>query len=99
MIKNPLLRRFWIEFVRMNSDPAMLWSPPSACGVTAYTYGDAISLMHAYFGIDKPLPPIQTVKEDVDVSLLELWPSFTGVPIWRGVWYPHNGYGVSDRLP
>lgn len=96
-LKNPLLRRYWIEFEpppREELPPGVIqltpW-PPVGCGVTAYTLDDALSLIHVYLGHTEPLPPILKVIEDVDLSTIDvlrrLRPSVI-VPIWRGVWYP-----------
>ena len=41
--------------------------------------------------LNRPLPPIRRVTEDVDVRTLErghVCPNM-GVVIWRGVWYPN----------
>lgn len=96
-VKNPLLRRYWIEFEPPPHEelpPGVIrlapW-PPAGCGVTAYTLEDALSLMNEYLGCVGPIPPIRAVIEDVDLSTIDLLRHVRRaviVPIWRGIWYP-----------
>ncbi len=93
-IRNPLLRRFWIEF-----EPPLYLGREGyalsgwlhhACGVTAYSLDDALYLIKEQLCWGRPLPPTRKIIEDVDVSTLDsnhVRPNM-GVPIWRGVWYP-----------
>jgi hypothetical protein len=100
-LKNPLLRRYWIEF-----DVAPPNQPPAGaiqhdgdypwwmerCGVTAYSLDDALELVRQQlWKCEATLPPIRKVIEDVDVSTLEDRYVLThmGPPIWRGVWFPN----------
>lgn len=83
------LRRFWFEF-----DPAEEKEPSARvlreCGVTAYSYEDAIALLEDHVFVDAGLPQISQVTEDVDVSLLDqdhIVPNM-GIVSDRGVWFP-----------
>jgi hypothetical protein len=65
------------------------------CGVTAVDEDDARSLILELLG-EAELPPVRRVSVDVDVSALPdavTHPLGThasyGVPVWRGVWFPH----------
>ena len=67
------------------------------CGVSAYNYADALSILEkAVFG-GKQLPRIGSVVEDVQVSDLDqkhVVPNMDPV-VWRGVWFP-KGYPLPD---
>jgi hypothetical protein len=87
------LRRFWFEF---NISPGELTTYRSyaglsyGCGVTAYSYDDAISVLHESLFGDDPTPPIEQTTEDVDVSTLDeghVLPNM-GDPTRRGIWFP-----------
>ncbi len=88
-----MLRRYWLEF---NIAPGEVTSYPSyaglsyGCGVTAYSYDDAIKLLHEKLFGDDPTPAIQQAIEDVDVSKLDtghVLPNM-GDPTIRGIWFP-----------
>lgn len=82
------LRRYWFRFA-VNS--AAL--PPGlrlGCGVTAYDYDDAMSILKAKVFAGGAVPAIDDVKEDVDVSQLDpghVLPNMLP-PSDRGVWFP-----------
>jgi len=84
-----MLRRYWFEF-----DPSQSPAPAAVselgCGVTAYDYEDALTLMKENVFGDGDLPPIQNVVEDIDISALdeERVRSKIGIPVFRGVWFP-----------
>jgi hypothetical protein len=85
-IRSPLLRRFWFTF-----DPFAELTPLRlGCGVTAFTYDDALSLLKAeIFGVAAN-PPIATCIEDIDVSTLDaghVIPNMGDVTV-RGIWFP-----------
>ena len=108
-VKNPHLHRYWIEFEREQNRPRQQFWP--ACGVTAYTREDALMLIQARVYGQIPMPPVSLVLEDVDLSRLDsLWHPNIGISIWsvqadvsratavwRGVWYPFNGYELRLR--
>jgi len=56
--------------------------------VTAYTLEDAERLMYARLRNIGPIPPIQCIIEDVDVSTIAVLRHGLIIPVWRGVWYP-----------
>jgi hypothetical protein len=62
------------------------------CGVTAFKFDDALWLMQELVFKDAPMPPIQSLIEDVDVSTLDqhVRPNILA-PIWRGFWFPPIG--------
>ena len=84
-----MLRRYWFDFELPHAQ-ARIVSYGLGCGVTAYDYDDAMSLMkEQVFGTEE-FPPIRKVSEDVDVSTLDakhVRPNM-GVPVFRGVWFP-----------
>lgn len=71
-----------------------------------HTRGHALALFQRQVYHDLPLPPVRRMLEDVDLSHMEAhWRGNLGVPlwhvlgdvnrvtpVWRGVWYPFNGY-------
>jgi hypothetical protein len=60
------------------------------CGVTAYSYEDALVVLRERRFKNDLLPSIHKVIEDIDVSTLDpghVLPNI-GVPIWRGIWFP-----------
>jgi hypothetical protein len=83
------LRRFWFRFESL--PPYNALGP--GCGVTAYTYDDAIAILRAAVFKNEEVPPIRDVIEDVDVSSLDQGHVIPNIdpPVWRGVWFP-KGY-------
>jgi hypothetical protein len=83
------LKRYWFEFEYENLESA----PPGArlgCGVTAFTYDDALHIMDKKLFIETRRPPIKKVIKDIDVRTLDpghVLPNY-GVPSKRGIWYP-----------
>jgi hypothetical protein len=83
-----ILRRYWFSFEKfVQPTPLNL-----GCGVTAYCYSDALSLMsdRVFAG---SLPRITGFIEDVDVSNLDrnhVLPNIGMVNV-RGIWFP-QGY-------
>jgi hypothetical protein len=84
-----MLRRYWFEF-EIPQAHARLVVYGLGCGVTAYNYDDAISLMKELVFSKLEMPPIRSVIEDVDVSTLDVKHVRVnmGVPVNRGVWFP-----------
>ena len=68
--------------------PGVHWEP--GCGVTAYNFEDALTLMKENVFGDDDLPPIRNVVEDIDISTLDEKQvrSNIGIPVFRGVWFP-----------
>lgn len=80
------LKRFWIRFKSIPPYNSLRLG----CGVTAYDYDDAVTILRDTIFKDKDLPPIDYVIEDVDVSTLDqkhVIPNMEPVT-WRGVWFP-----------
>lgn len=87
-----LLKKYWFKFeIPTNSDyPLGLLA---GCGVTAYSYDDALKLIETHIFKDRPTPPIQDFVENVDVSTLDknhIIPNMEP-PLSRGIWFP-RGY-------
>jgi hypothetical protein len=100
------LVRFWFEF---DYGPAptgiSTWNPgPPVCGVTAFDYEDAIRIVKVELFLDRSMPTVKSVIENVDVSTLKELEQpylYHAPPIWRGVWFPamrHSGPSVDDSL-
>jgi hypothetical protein len=83
------LRRYWFSFEKVaRPNPLNL-----GCGVTAYDYADATSLLREGVFSRKELPLIVACVEDVDVSTLDpkhILPNIGLVNV-RGIWFP-QGY-------
>jgi len=86
------LRRCWFEW----SDPDGGCRYPFACGVTAYSREDALTILRQTIYADRSeLPGLRREIDDVDLSKLEIpvSPPPVMVPIRRGIWYPSNWRG------
>lgn len=86
-----LLTRYWIIF-DVSRIPQLQFRFAWGCGVTAYSYEDALFLIQIqiFEELQQPMPPIKTVVENIDISTLDknhILPNM-GVPVWRGVWFP-----------
>jgi hypothetical protein len=80
------LMRFWFEF-----DVPDFNSLKRGCGVTAYSYDDAILLLQQSLFRNNPMPLVADVIENVDIRTLDqghIIPNI-GAPSLRGVWYPN----------
>ena len=80
------LRRYWFTFEK-SSNPTPL---NLGCGVTAFDYEDALSLLRERVFIKEPLPTIIHHIGDIDVSTLEknhVFPNM-GLVTDRGIWFP-----------
>ncbi|AHH16901.1 hypothetical protein NONO_c21030 [Nocardia nova SH22a] len=90
----PLVRRFWIEFDL--GDEWISWSLLNpAVGVTGFDERDCLSMVGEMFPEGTELPPVRRIT--ADVSLAEKFPklpTYLGVSVWRGVWYPHSNLSV-----
>jgi hypothetical protein len=82
------LRRFWFRFaVTAAALPPAL---RTGCGVTAYDYDDAVTLISTNVFGGAALPAVEDVTEDVDVSQLDpghVLPNMLP-PSTRGIWFP-----------
>ena len=78
------LRRFWFSFEGLPSFSVL----NVGCGVTAYTYDDALHLLKDR--VFAQSLPACSVIEDIDISTLDenhVRPNM-GVVTQRGVWFP-----------
>ena len=87
------LIRYWFEF-EISEEEVRRYGNYSGlkrgCGVTAYSYEDALAVLAEKLFRGDPIPQVHKVTENVDVSTLDpghILPNI-GVPIWRGVWFP-----------
>jgi len=83
-----MLTRYWIKF----EDTPVISSlvPKVGCGVTAYSYEDALYILKATIFKYQPLGKIVDVIENIDVSTLEaghILPNSLPASV-RGVWFP-----------
>jgi hypothetical protein len=78
------LRRFWFSFEGLPSFSILR----VGCGVTAYTYDDAVQILKDRVFEQQSLPACSVV-EDIDVGALDerIRPNM-GVVTQRGVWFP-----------
>ncbi len=82
------LHRFWFKFASL----APYDSCRLGCGVTAYTYDDAVAIMKETVFAGRDFPPIAKFIEDVDIRTLDqkhVVPNMEP-PVWRGVWFPRG---------
>jgi hypothetical protein len=80
-----MLIRFWLKFSPLPPSPLNL-----GCGVTAYDYNDALTLLRERVFVGKLMPKIVEVVEDVDIRTLDtnhIIPNMES-PAIRGVWFP-----------
>jgi hypothetical protein len=87
------LHRYWVRFI----NPPKYASGHFGFGVTAWTVDDALALLAAQVFKDGPLPAIETLIEDVDISTLDaghVRPNME-VPYWRGIWFP-KGFAANS---
>jgi hypothetical protein len=80
--------RYWFEFE--NNVP---YGMKIGCGVTAYSYSDALNILKDKVFKDSSQFQIKRVIEDVDVSTLDpghVLPNMSP-PNLRGIWFP-QGY-------
>lgn len=80
---------YWFEFESIDETncPFVL---RKGCGVTAYDYNDAISLLHEKIFIGDTMPAIKKIIESIEVSELDqnhVVPNM-GIIIARGIWFP-----------
>ncbi|MBS1521796.1 MAG: hypothetical protein JST50_12415 [Bacteroidetes bacterium] len=80
------LTRFWFEFDKDNRP----MSVGLGCGVTGWSYDDAINILKQTIFKDIPFPQIKNVDENVDVSTLDKGHVLPNMlpPSERGIWYP-----------
>lgn len=78
--------RFWFEF----EDTSIPTGTLMGCGVTAYDFHDAISIVQNKIFGNNLLPRIKSVVENIDVSTLDsghVQPNILPT-IVRGIWFP-----------
>jgi hypothetical protein len=86
-----MLTRYWFEF---EPQAFRVWS--IGCGVTAFNYSDALSIMKQAMFKTEDLPPIKKCTENIDIRTLDqghVIPNM-GPPNFRGIWFP-QGYQIT----
>ena len=84
-----MLIRYWFRFA---SIPGMRLpiGVAQGCGVSAFNYEDALSLLKVKVFDGNDLPPTEEVIENIDVSTLDnkqIIPNIGNVRM-RGIWFP-----------
>lgn len=83
-----LLTRYWFEF---DAHPSTLpFGTFRGCGITAFDYADAISILHTKVFKGKDIPELKVKKEHIDIRTLDqghVVPNMKD-PTLRGVWFP-----------
>lgn len=82
------MKKYWFEFgISENLFP---FGIRMGCGLTAYDYNDALSLLNNKVFKDRPLPEIINAIENIDVSALDSGHVLSNMlsPDKRGVWFP-----------
>ena len=86
MIQMKPLHRYWFTFA-----PTARPTPLNlGCGVTAYTYEDALTLLQERVFPGSQMPSIASAQTDPDVSTLDkrhVLPNM-GSTFERGIWFP-----------
>jgi hypothetical protein len=86
------LHRYWFRF-DLTLDDRHPSGVLAGCGITAFSYDDALQILRERVFKDQDVPPITERREDVDVSSLDqghVVPNMMS-PDKRGVWFP-QGY-------
>lgn len=81
--------RYWFEFA-LKDYKDIPYGIIMGCGITAHNYEDAKSILRARVFINKPLPEILKVIENIDLRNLDqnhVLPNIASVS-QRGVWFP-----------
>jgi hypothetical protein len=84
-----LLIRYWFEFEQSDINelhPELI----TGCGITAFDYSDALSILKQIVFNGQPIPQFMDKKENVDIRTLEQRHVVVNMkdPTLRGVWYP-----------
>jgi len=80
------LHRFWFKFSPVPTHNSLR----SGCGVTAYSYDDAIEILTKTVFLDQEFPGLFSFIKDIDISTLDqnhVIPNMEP-PVRRGVWFP-----------
>ena len=88
-LSSKMLVRYWFEFDKESTTEVPM-ELGLGCGVTAYDYNDAVSLIREIMLDNTPLPKIKRVVANVDIRTLEInhVQRGMGICVWRGIWWP-----------
>jgi hypothetical protein len=81
--------RYWFEF-DFESYVPVPFGTKMGCGVTAFSYEDALSIINDKIFNKNPIAPIKRIVENIDVSTLDaghILPNI-GLSNVRGIWFP-----------
>jgi len=84
-----IVTRYWFEFASTQIKDL----PPGlhlGCGITAYDYTDAISILRQKVFRGQEIPELKDKKENIDIRTLDqghVIPNMKN-PTLRGVWFP-----------
>ncbi|UXE68862.1 MAG: hypothetical protein KA713_09915 [Chryseotalea sp. WA131a] len=84
-----IVTRYWFEF-DSNQIKDLPPGLPLGCGVTAYDYNDAISILRQSVFKGQEIPELKNKKENIDIRTLDqrhVIPNMKD-PTLRGVWFP-----------
>ena len=86
------MKRYWFEF-NFSAEDKIPYGLPIGCGVTAFSYEDAIKIIREKIFASKKMPDTKKNIEAVDVSTLDQAHVIPNMrfPSERGVWFP-SGY-------
>jgi len=90
-----MLTRYWFQFE--DAPEIVSLGLKLGCGVTAYSYEDALYILKATIFKYQPIGKIVDVIENIDVSTLDaghILPNSLPASV-RGVWFP-IGYWYAD---
>jgi hypothetical protein len=84
-----LVTRYWFEFESSQINdlpPGLTWG----CGITAYDYSDAISILRLKVFKGQEIPELKITKENIDIRTLDQRHIVINMrdPSLRGVWFP-----------
>lgn len=83
------MTRYWFEF-DLEKYKDIPYGIVLGCGITAYNYEDALSILLTKVFVNKSLPKVLKMIEDVDLRKLDhnhVLPNMAPVNL-RGVWFP-----------
>jgi hypothetical protein len=84
-----IVTRYWFEFdsTKNNDLPPGL---PIGCGISAYDFNDAISILRRKVFKELEIPELKEKKENVDIRTLDQGHVIPNMkdPTSRGVWFP-----------
>jgi hypothetical protein len=83
-----LMTRYWFEF--KSNSRELPFGIMHGCGVTAYDYNDALSILEQKVFKGQQIPEFKVKKENIDVRTLDQGHVIPNMkdPTLRGIWFP-----------